>query len=88
MLGLFNGFIGRSETELKKQALQIQCELLRAGLVPGVAKCVWVPVRLANWNGRCFNFDCKGISILEHRISHTEERLDTLLNSWPHVRIS
>ncbi len=42
--------VGWSETELKKQALQIQCDLLRAGLVPGVAKCVWNPVRLVNWN--------------------------------------
>jgi hypothetical protein len=32
--------VSHSQTELKKQGLQIQYDLLRAGLVPGVTKCV------------------------------------------------
>jgi len=48
--------VGRDERRLKTAALQIQCDLLRAGLVPGVGKCVWNPQRQVAWNGLVFNF--------------------------------
>ena len=32
--------VGQSQAELRKHTLQIQCDLLGAGLVPGVTKCV------------------------------------------------
>jgi hypothetical protein len=43
--------VGNDYNLLKKQGLQIQCDLLRAGLVPGVTKCIWEPVSVVQWNG-------------------------------------
>jgi len=77
--------VGQSKQELRKQALQIQCDLLRAGLVPGVAKCIWSPVTTVNWNGLCFDFEKSGISIMEHRLLHTEDRIENILRNWPEV---
>jgi hypothetical protein len=49
--------VGQTQVELRKQALQIQCDLLRAGLVPGVTKCIWTPVPKVKWNGLLFDFE-------------------------------
>jgi hypothetical protein len=77
--------VGSSERTLRKQALQIQCDLLRAGLVPGVTKCLWTPSQIINWNGLVFDFNKKGIKIMEHRICHTQQKIDELKNKWPKV---
>ncbi len=39
---------------LKKFAVQMQCDLLKAGLVPGVNKCIWDPKGIIEWNGLRF----------------------------------
>jgi hypothetical protein len=36
---------------LKRLSLQINCDLLRAGLVPGICKCIWDPIVKVDWNG-------------------------------------
>jgi Reverse transcriptase (RNA-dependent DNA polymerase) len=41
---------------LRRMALQIQCDLLRSGLVPGHKKCEWYPVTKIDWNGHCYDF--------------------------------
>ncbi len=63
----------------------MHCDLLRAGLVPAVTKCVWNPVPKVNWNGLLFDFEPCGIAVLEHRIEHTMEKSSYLLNNWPSV---
>jgi hypothetical protein len=35
---------------LKDLSRQMLCDLLRAGLVPGVSKCIWQPRRIIEWN--------------------------------------
>jgi hypothetical protein len=77
--------VGQSEQLLKKQSLQIQCDLLRAGLVPGVTKCIWEPCRTVQWNGLIFDFDKKGIAIMQHRVDHMTEKIEQLLEAWPKV---
>ncbi len=77
--------VGQTQVELRKQALQIQCDLLRAGLVPGVTKCVWNPVSKVQWNGLLFDFERFGIAVLNHRIEHTREKASYLLSNWPAV---
>jgi hypothetical protein len=77
--------VGQTQVEFRKQALQIQCDLLRAGLVPGVTKCIWTPVPKVKLNGLLFDFERCGIAVLEHRMEHTMEKVTYLLNNWPSV---
>jgi hypothetical protein len=77
--------VSHSQTELKKQGLQIQCDLLRAGLVPGVTKCVWTPCTIVHWNGLTFNFENRGIAVMPHRIEHLLQNVENLLTEWPNV---
>jgi Reverse transcriptase (RNA-dependent DNA polymerase) len=70
---------------LRKLALQIQCDLLRAGLLPGIEKCVWEPVPVLDWNGLRFDFGAGGIAILPDRIDKLFEQLNELLHQWPDV---
>jgi hypothetical protein len=77
--------VADSEQILKKQALQIQCDLLRAGLVPGVSKCIWQPTDSMQWNGLNFDFKKRGISIMDHRLDHMREKVNSLLLNWPKV---
>jgi hypothetical protein len=69
--------VSHSQSELKKQGLQIQCDLLRAGLVPGVTKCVWSPCRIVHWNGLTFNFENRGIAVMPHRIEHLLSNIES-----------
>jgi len=48
--------VAENETFLQKASLQILCDLLRSGLVPGVEKCRWVPEDSVSWNGLVFDF--------------------------------
>ena len=53
---------------LKKCSLQIQCDLLRAGLIPGFEKCLWQPSKCLNLLGMTWNFSQKCVGISERRI--------------------
>ena len=77
--------VGSDECVLREMACQIQCDLLRAGLVPGVGKCTWVPTTIVNWNGLTFDFAQHGIAIMGHRIEHTLEHTKFLMDHWPGV---
>jgi len=77
--------IGNVGQDLRRAALQIQCDLLRAGLVPGVGKCTWVPTPVIAWNGLVFDFLTKGISVMSHRLDHANEKIRELLENWPRV---
>jgi hypothetical protein len=80
--------VGNEKTELKKQALQIQCDLLRAGLVPGVKKCIWNPSKVLEWNGLIFDFEKGGISVMNHRMGHTTEKIKNILGKVAKSNIS
>ena len=68
---------------LQKLSLQMHCDLLRAGLVPGAQKCLWQPQKIINWNGLTFDFTEKVLRIMTRRILATLDTLTNALNSWP-----
>ena len=35
-----------SKSQLEKLSLQVHCDLLRAGLLPGIDKCIWEPTEV------------------------------------------
>jgi ribonuclease HI len=70
---------------LSKLSLQMQCDLLRAGLVPGAKKCVWDPVKVIDWNGLTFDFMRKGIAIKADRIKKFKYHNMSLMAKWPAV---
>jgi Reverse transcriptase (RNA-dependent DNA polymerase) len=70
---------------LRKMSLQIQCDLLRAGLVPGYKKCEWFPVQIIDWNGLRFDFLARGISVLPLRILKIHDNLNEMIEHWPNV---
>jgi hypothetical protein len=77
--------VSKDPVHLKKMAIEVQCDLLNAGLVPGVQKCVWRPTEVIDWNGLRFDFASGGISILEKRIVSALEQLKQLTSHWPSV---
>jgi Reverse transcriptase (RNA-dependent DNA polymerase)/RNase H-like domain found in reverse transcriptase len=77
--------VAKDSNFLAQLSVQMQCDLLNAGLVPGVKKCTWTPVRIIDWNGLTFNFETKGISIKQARIENTIECLKLLESNWPKV---
>ena len=77
--------VGNVGQDLRRAALQIQCDLLHAGLVPGVGKCTWVPTQVIAWNGLIFDFVHKGIRVMDHRMDHTSAKIGELLGVWPKV---
>jgi hypothetical protein len=70
---------------LKKFAVQMQCDLLKAGLVPGVNKCIWDPKGTIEWNGLKFHLEEQYLSVMDHRVEKTLESIYELLKAWPNV---
>ena len=70
---------------LRRSSLQMQCDLIRAGLIPGVTKCCWSPQSVIQWNGLVFDFIEKGISIIPRRIDDTICGLSIICTMWPKV---
>jgi len=48
--------VSHDKVLLEKIAIEVQCDLLQAGLVPGVDKCIWSPTNILEWNGLKFDF--------------------------------
>ena len=81
-----DGFaVGSDRKKLKNDSIQILCDLLRAGLIPGLEKCYWEPQKRLKWIGLLWDFEFHGISITERRIEKLMEKLKFTLNKWPHV---
>jgi len=81
-----DGMVVAKDAEfLQKMSIEVQCDLLQAGLVPGVSKCVWNPCQLIDWNGLRFNFAEQSLAILPKRITDTQDTIDFLLKNWPNV---
>jgi len=70
---------------LKKFSKQMQCDLLNAGLVPGVNKCIWDPRGTIEWNGLKFHLEEKYLSVMDHRVEKTLDSIYELLKVWPNV---
>ena len=70
---------------LKRAALQIQCDLLRAGLVPGFEKCQWSPRPMLDWVGFRWDFQKRGLSVIPRRIEHFKLCCQKLIENWPKV---
>ena len=81
-----DGFcVSSSFKELRLASLQIQSDLVRAGLIPGLEKCTWLPSKKLSWNGLYWNLCDKKLQIMERRITNFLEHLQFILNSWPLV---
>ena len=74
-----------NKTFLKKASLQIQCDLIRCGLFPGIEKCFWEPTEQLKWVGLRWDFGKNGISVLDRRIENCKARASLLFESWPNV---
>ena len=70
---------------LKKASLQIQCDLLRAGLVPGFNKCKWNPTTSIDWIGLRWDFNLSGILIIPRRMERCKKMREYLIQKWPKV---
>jgi len=70
---------------MRKLSLQMHCDLLRAGLLPGIDKCIWDPVRVVDWNGLTFDFSRKALYVKESRVTDTLTTLCQLKEEWPTV---
>jgi hypothetical protein len=77
--------VAESDIYLSSLSLQMQCDLLKAGLVPGATKCVWEPVKLIDWNGLTFDFNKSGFCIKQARIDKLSKNLAELISVWPKV---
>jgi hypothetical protein len=75
--------VSNNQDYLVRLSLQMQCDLLRAGLVPGANKCVWSPVKIIDWNGLTYDFVRKGISIKAERIVKFKVIARELMDKWP-----
>ena len=81
-----DGFsVSNCPTFLRKAALQIKCDLLRAGLIPGVDKCQWNPEPMIDWVGLRWDFCSGGLSIIPRRVTKFKEECVQLLELWPRV---
>lgn len=70
---------------LKSASLQIKCDLLRAGLIPGTEKCVWKPCKALDWVGLHFDFNICEMSISQRRVADFKRKLHSFLLKWPKV---
>ena len=64
---------------LKRPSLQIKCDLLRAGLLPGTEKCVWKPCKALDWVGLHFDFNIWEMSISQRRVADFKGKLHSFL---------
>ena len=64
--------VSSSSVLVRKLTIEVQCDLLLAGLVPGVDKCIWTPTTNIDWNGLTFDFERRCLSIMKKRIEKTK----------------
>jgi hypothetical protein len=75
--------VHKDHDTLMALSVQMQCDLLNAGLIPGIEKCTWQPAVNIDWNGLHFDFREKIVSILGKRIEKTLTLIDLMLNKFP-----
>jgi hypothetical protein len=74
--------VHKHKNTLTAIAVQMQCDLLNAGLIPGIEKCTWQPADSIDWNGLHFDFQKHELSILPKRISKTKTLIENLLSKF------
>jgi hypothetical protein len=77
--------VHKNNETLTALAVQMQCDLLNAGMIPGIEKCAWLPVQVIDWNGLHFDFRSKTLSILDRRIEKLKNIIDDMLSKFPTV---
>jgi hypothetical protein len=70
--------VAKDFDSLSYESQIIHSDLVNAGLIPGVGKCIWIPVQQINWNGLHFDFIKRGISVLPHRITKTLDNINMI----------
>jgi hypothetical protein len=70
---------------LEKASLQMHCDLIRAGLIPGLTKCTWLPSKELEWNGLTWNFNTKQLSVKSDRVQSFKSLLQNFMMKWPSV---
>jgi Reverse transcriptase (RNA-dependent DNA polymerase) len=75
--------VSNNRLELHKLAVQMQIDLLNAGLVPGVEKCTWVLARYIECNGLAFDFANKQLRILPKRIDKCMSLITDTITVFP-----
>ena len=70
---------------LARLSLQMQCDLLNAGLVPGVGKCIWKPQGSVDWNGLTFDLHKSTLAIMAKKIERVVTHLNFLHKNWANV---
>ena len=70
---------------LQKASLQIHCDLIRAGLIPGIEKCSWIPTPTIEWIGFEWNLKTKSLSIKNERVIIFKTLLKKFIVLWPNV---
>ena len=70
---------------LEKLSVEMLCDLLMAGLVPGVDKCVWDPIEVVNCNKLVFDMKSKCLMIMPQRLERCVLNVQELLLEWPNV---
>ena len=79
-----DGFaVSNSKSFLKSASLQILCDLLRAGLTPGLGKCFWEPTLKLSWIGLQWDFGKAGLSIIFRRKEKLISCLNRAKHEWP-----
>jgi Reverse transcriptase (RNA-dependent DNA polymerase) len=77
--------VGKRKDDLLSLAVQMQVDLLNAGLVPGIEKCTWLPAQYIEWNGLAFDFRSRQIHILQKRIKKCTELIVHSLEVFPSI---
>ena len=81
-----DGFCVSSNYEqLRLASIQIQSDLVKAGLIPGLQKCTWIPARSLSWNGLFWDLARKELKIIDRRITSFLDHLHFILSNWPNV---
>jgi hypothetical protein len=69
--------VHKNNETLTALAVQMQCDLFNAGMIPRIEKCVW--------HGLHFDFVSKTLSILDRRIVKLKNIIDDMLSKFPTV---
>ena len=77
--------IGQCKQFLEMASLQILCDLLRAGLVPGISKCIWLPCTKIDWVGYTWDFKKGTFHVKDRRITEFSFLLSDILKVWPKI---
>ena len=81
-----DGFcVSKDKKDLERRSIQIQVDLILAGLIPGINKCTWNPSKQLDWNGLSWDFDRKILKIIPRRIKKVLDFGVKFCNEWPNV---